>query len=86
MFARLVMKNSASSLYVLRIHRTSSQAYYEENEDPVVGTSDLATFVLVFFAFFAAFFSAFLAIFNSLPCLTTMRTSEVIVCADSESL
>jgi hypothetical protein len=71
---------------VLSSPHRALEAYYEENEDPVVGTSDLATFVLAFFAFFAAFFSAFLAIFSSLPCLTTMRTSEVIVCADSVSL
>ena len=37
-------------------------------------TSDLSTFVEVFFAFLAAFFSAFFAIFRSFFCLTTMRS------------
>jgi hypothetical protein len=48
---------------------------YEENEDPI-GTTDLATFVLGFFAaFFSAFLSAFFAIFRNLLCLTTIRAS-----------
>ena len=58
------------------VRAAALEMYYEENEDPVVGTFDLTTFVLAFFVFFAAFFSAFIAIFSSLPRLTTMRTSE----------
>ena len=50
---------------------------YEANEDPV-GTTDLAIFVLRFFALFvallAAFLSAFFAIFRNLLCLTMMRS------------
>jgi Enoyl-(Acyl carrier protein) reductase len=58
------------------VRAAALEMYYEENEDPVVGTFDLTPFVLAFFVFFAALFSAFIAIFSSLPRLTTMRTSE----------